>query len=123
MSKARVTRKWIALHYQCVSVAYCGLSDLLQFHKAQFYTCGVYGWNFDCYTFQIHGVDYAITTGDRGMIDNCKKNQKNSSLLANEYNNKAREILDSRVLSWKKKEYELEKLLTEFLYQVFSIED
>lgn len=64
MAKAKTTRKWVAGNYACVSVGYCGLQSLLRYQSPRFYTCGVYGWNCDVYTFG----DWAITTGYRGMV-------------------------------------------------------
>ena len=67
MVKAKTTRKWVNENYYCVSFGYCELQYLLTFQEPRFYTCGVYGWNFDVYVFT---CDYAITTGYRGMIEN-----------------------------------------------------
>ena len=117
MAKANVTRKWVNNNYQCCSVGYCDLQNLLYFQSASYYTCGVYGWNFDVYTFG----DYAITTGYRGMIDNVKKDYYS---LIHEYDNKARELLKTQ---WEKPYEELKtevnNLLKEFLQQVFDTKD
>ena len=64
MAKAKTTRKWVAENYTCVSVGYCELQYLLKFQSPRFYTCGVYGWNCDIYTFG----DWAIVTGYRGIV-------------------------------------------------------
>ena len=114
MSKANVTRKWVNANYWCCSVGYCDLQNLLRYQSADFYTCGVYGWNMDVYTFG----DYAITTGYRGMIDNVKKDYHS---LIREYDDKARELLKEQ---WKKPYEELKaevnNLLNEFLQKVFD---
>ena len=87
MAKARVTRKWVDSNYYCCSVGYCDLQNLLYFQSASYYTCGVYGWNFDVYTFG----DYAITTGYRGMIDNVKKDYHS---LIREYDDRAKTLVN-----------------------------
>ena len=114
MSKANVTRKWVNSNYYCCSVGYCDLQNLLYFQSASYYTCGVYGWNMDVYTFG----DYAITTGYRGMIDNVKKDYYS---LVCEYEDKARALLKEQ---WKKPYEELKaevnNLLNEFLQKVFD---
>lgn len=114
MSKAKVTRKWVKDNYWCCSVGYCNLQNLLHYVSADFYTCGVYGWNFDVYTFG----DYAITTGYRGMIDNIPTDYHS---LIHEYDDKARVILEDM---WNKPAEELKKeindLLNEFLQKVFN---
>lgn len=117
MAKANVSRKWVRDNYYCCSVGYCYLQNLLRYQSASYYTCGVYGWNFDVYTFG----DYAITTGYRGMIDNV---QKEYDSLIREYEDKARELLKEM---WKKPYEELKtevnNLLKEFLQKVFDTED
>ena len=114
MAKAKVTRKWVNDNYWCCSVGYCDLQNLLRYQSADYYTCGVYGWNFDVYTFG----DYAITTGYRGMIDNVSKDYHS---LIREYDDKARELLKTQ---WEKPYEELKvevnNLLNEFLQKVFD---
>ena len=44
---------------------YCDLCDILPKESAQFYNCGVYGWNCDIYVNYLY--DIAITTGYRNM--------------------------------------------------------
>ena len=112
MAKAKVTRKWIKDNFICISVGYCDLQYLLYYQNADYYTCGVYGWNFDCYTFG----DYAITTGYRNMIDNIPKDY---SSLIHEYNNKAREIVENWDYKGDKRQ-DVNKLLKEFLCKVFE---
>lgn len=111
MSKANVTRKWIASNYTCVSVGYCELQNLLCFQNPQFYTCGVYGWNFDCYTFG----DYAITTGYRGMISHVDKIQN-----AHDYDNRAQAICSNSNLSYEEQKKQVNAFLIEFLSLQFK---
>jgi hypothetical protein len=117
MSKSRVTRKWVKDNFYCCSVGYCDLQNLLHYQSASYYTCGIYGWNMDVYTFG----DYAITTGYRGMIDNVPGDYHS---LIREYEEKARELLKAQ---WEKPgdvlEAEVNKLLKEFLQKVFDTED
>lgn len=117
MAKARVTRKWVNDNFYCCSAGYCDLQYLLHYVSADYYTCGVYGWNFDVYTFG----DYAITTGYRGMIDNVEKDYHS---LIHEYDSKARELIKSQ---WEKPYEELKtevnNLLKEFLQKVFDTKD
>lgn len=117
MAKANVTRKWVRDNYYCCSVGYCDLQNLLHYQSASYYTCGVYGWNFDVYTFG----DYAITTGYRGMIDNVPKDYHS---LIREYDDKARELLKAQ---WDRPHDELKtevnNLLKEFLQKVFDTKD
>ena len=116
MAKARTTAKWVSDNYNCISIGYCDLQFLLRFQEARFYTCGVYGWNFDVYTFG----DYAITTGYRGMITNCKVDKNISS---SEYDRKARELIDnSSYTEEEKTKSEVNKLLEEYLNKVFMTE-
>lgn len=57
--KKKVTKKAIMQNYTCISVGYCNLQTLLQYHNAQYYTCGYDGWHADIYIFG----GYAIVTG------------------------------------------------------------
>ena len=120
MAKANVTRKWVKANYYCCSVGYCDLQNLLHYQSAHFYTCGVYGWNMDVYTFG----DYAITTGYRGMIDNVKKDYHS---LIREYETKAREVLNRKRDEktsfdnfYNQQKKEINDLLNEFLQKVFD---
>lgn len=112
MAKAKTTRKWINANYNCISVGYCALEYLLRYQEARFYTCGVYGWNCDVYTFG----DYAITTGYRGMIDNCKYVE----LSASEYNKKAEKIIEANFMNYEESRKQVNKLLEEFLKKTFK---
>lgn len=122
MAKANVSRKWVSENYYCCSVGYCDLQNLLYFQSASYYTCGVYGWNFDVYTFG----DYAITTGYRGMIDDMKSKDYHS--LIREYEDKAKTLVDEYHNLWKEedkreaKKEEVNNLLREFLSKVFDVD-
>ena len=110
MAKVEVTRKWIASSYTCCGVGYCALQYLLWFQSKKFYTTGVYGWNFDAYTFG----DYCITTGYRNMIHHVGAEN------VNEYDNKALEILKDSRLSCEEQKNKVNALLKQFLEKTFN---
>jgi hypothetical protein len=112
MAKAKVTGKWINANYNCISVGYCALEYLLRYQDADFYTFGTYGWNMDVYTFG----DYAITTGYRGMIDNCK----HTELSALEWNKKAEKIINANFMNYDETKKQVNNLLEEFLRKTFN---
>lgn len=116
MAKAKVTRKWVRNNFYCISVGYCDLQNLLHYVSPDYYTCGVYGWNFDVYTFG----DYAITTGYRSMIDNCR----HEDFSCSEWDDKAREIIKNH--SWNdydRTRKEVNSLLEDFLKKTFKTEN
>lgn len=60
----KATRKYIKkLYGKVFQCGYCDLQDIMRGISPTYYNCGVYGWNFDCYT----NGDIAITTGYRNM--------------------------------------------------------
>ena len=65
--RIKVSAKQIKQNYYCIAVGYCQLQHLLTYAHAPYYTTGVYGWNFDAYTFDYKGNNVAICTGYRGM--------------------------------------------------------
>ena len=110
MAKTKVTRKWLASNYTCCGVGYCELQNLLSFQREVFYTAGVYGWNFDAYTFG----DYCITTGYRNMIHRVEAEN------VNEYDNKAMKILKDSSLSYDEQKDKVNALLKQFLEKTFN---
>ena len=119
MAKAKTTRKWINENYYCLSAGYCDLYYLLYFQDARFYTCGVYGWNFDAYTFG----DYAITTGYRGMISNVKTPIDRKYNTIRDYNNKAKEIIEDTSIEYEDRKKKVNELLKDFLGLAFGVEN
>ena len=106
---AKTTRKNIARWFTCYGCGYGDLQYLLKYQDREYYTSGVYGWNFDVYTFG----DYAITTGYRGMIHHVERNYE----LEREYDKKAYDI----IYCHSENAPELvNKLLEEFLKKVFE---
>lgn len=112
MTKCKTTRKWIASNYTCVSVGYCSLQYLLRYQNASYYTCGVYGWNFDVFTFD----DYAITTGYRGMISHVKGLDYETTET---YEKKAEKICNDLSIPYEDKRRRVNFLLKEYLEKVF----
>ena len=110
MAKVEVTRKWIASNYTCCGVGYCELQYLLWFQSKKFYTAGVYGWNFDAYTFG----DFCVTTGYRNMIHHVKAEN------VKEYDSKAREIIKDSILSYEEQQSKVNELLKQFLEKTFK---
>lgn len=113
MNKIKATKKEIMKGYKCIEVGYCDLSRLLTFRGATAYTCGVYGWNADIYTFSdIEGCrNYAIVTGDRPFGD-IKPDYK----IIRKYEKKA-EILHKKYCCDKLRK-KLDKLIKEFIEEV-----
>jgi len=112
MAKANAPRKWIAQNYTCYGTGYCDLQHLLHYQSPDYYTCGVYGWNMDVYTFE----DYAITTGYRGMINHIKWDSKRDR----EYDERARDIQNNIALSYEERRKRTNALLKEYLEKVFG---
>lgn len=110
--KAKTTRKWIASAYTCYGTGYGDLQFLLRFQNARFYTCGIYGWNCDIFTFG----DYAITTGYRGQVHHVERQYE----FEREYDKKAREIIYNNELSAEEQERKVNTLLKDFLHKVFN---
>lgn len=113
MAKAKVTRKWLAENYHCTGIGYCDLYYLLYYMEARFYTCGVYGWNFDAYIVRVDDIDYCITTGYRGMIREFTA--KNVHL----YDERAKKIVRSD-LSCEEKKAKVNELLKQFIKETFK---
>ena len=83
--KSTITRKDINFYYDNVLV--CNeIQNLLSYENARFYNCGVYGWNWDAYTFG----NTVILTGYRNFTG-CRV----SYSLQKEYSDKAKVIKDS----------------------------
>ena len=110
MRVSRTTRKNIAKWFTCYGCGYGDLQYLLKYQNREYYTAGVYGWNFDVFTFS---GDYAITTGYRGMVHHVDRNYE----LEREYDKKAHDIIYSHSEDAPEK---VNALLEEFLRKVFE---
>lgn len=111
--KFKTTQKQIKNNYGKVfAVGYCGIADLLRFEEPRAYTCGVYGWNADVYTFG----DVAIITGYRPFGKNIP------SELQREYNEQAYEIMHNqggvKGLTYEERRELVQKLLAVFIQEL-----
>jgi len=109
--RMKTTRKAIVENYYCVSVDYCGLQNLLYYADSQYYTAGVYGWNFDVYTFEYKGCNIAICTGYRGMPGKSVPYD-----TVHEFDTEAKKI---RCDNEENKKERLDSLIQEFLFVAF----
>jgi len=105
--RIKVSAKQIRENYFCITVGYCQLQHLLCYASAPYYTAGVYGWNFDAYTFDYKGVAVAICTGYRGMPGICvdygviREFEKRADLiLTDNVQNNKKERLDSLIVEF-----------------------
>jgi len=112
----KITGKKLRENFYCVSVGYCGLQNLLRFENSPYYNGGIYGWNYDTYTFIYRGCSVAICTGYRGMPNNCKGN-KCTYDVCKEFDSKAALILADNS---RNKKDQLDVLIKEFLKVIFS---
>lgn len=110
MAKAKVTRKWLADNYICCGVGYCDLQYLLRYQSENYYTCGIYGWNFDAYVFG----NYCITTGYRNMI------HEKEAVMPSKYDDMAWAILKDSSLDYEEKKIKINNLLRSFLKETFK---
>lgn len=107
--KFKTTTKAIkaqTLKEDLLCVGYCDLQTLLRNHEPIAYTCGVYGWNYDVYI--VDGK--TICTGYRGMPGRRANN-------VDEYEKRARAIMDEYKRNYEERSDEVEKLLHEFIAQ------
>ena len=118
MGKMKTTKKALNEGFECISASYCGLENLLTYESPMFYTCGVYGWNCDGYILDFNGRKICLTTGYRGMINNCKNN--NSYKLYREYDGRAQKIRMNYDIDYKDQKVQITDLLNEYLTEVFK---
>ena len=109
--KQKTTIKYLKNLYgnDAIHLGYCEAQCLFPERDANYYTCGVYGWNFD--GFCVNGA--IVTTGYRGMFGVMPDSE-----LVKEYEQKASEyyfLTDYNEL--KSKLYELQK---EFVNKVLK---
>lgn len=105
----KITRKQVNMYKNIICVPYCDLWYLLYFRDKTGYNSGVYGWNYDFYHINLHTC---IVTGYRpfGNIKNYD--------LCDEYNEKARNIIEDRTISDEEKKEKVENLLEEFIEKI-----
>lgn len=86
--KIKTTQKQIKENYSNIlAIGYAEYYDLLDKHKATFYTCGVYGWNADILID--YATDTVIVTGYRTFGN--RLNEKQLAIFE-KYNDKARKL-------------------------------
>ena len=110
--KVRVTAKQIKSSFSnIICIGYCDLSYLLDKFNANYYTCGVYGWNSDIH---IINNNTCVVTGYR-PFGNIRPNYE----TVRKYN-KAAEKINSweNKNSYENKKKQLEKLLNDFIKEV-----
>lgn len=113
MAKIKFTRSDVNRIYNRVYRAgYCELYPLYRESEAIGYNSGVYGWNFDIYTFS-GGI--AITSGYRSMCggvlpEHCKKILRNAEKYYNQRKYKNYSALDKYIARARR---EFEKALQE----------
>ena len=92
-----------------VAICFCGAQFLLRFQNPEFYHAGVYGWNFDVYTFD----DYVICTGYRSMIGKYPDCE-----LLKMYEKEAQKVCENYSLSYEDKAFKVNNLLSAFLESI-----
>ena len=108
MSKVKFTRSEVNRCFNRVYRAgYCELYPLYRDSEAIGYNCGVYGWNFDIYTFPGR---VAITSGYRSMCgadlpERCKKILRNAEKYYRERKFKDYSTLD-KYIAQKRRDFE-----------------
>lgn len=112
--KIKATRAYIkALYNNVYQCGYGDLQDIMYGENPTYYNCGVYGWNFDCYT----NGNIAITTGYRNMTG--KKIPKE---IINKYSVIAKEIVKkSFKIDYEIIEEELRKNREKFFMELTEI--
>lgn len=95
-----------------LSVGYCEIQTLSYYTDRDAYTCGVYGWNSDIYTFG----NCAISTGYRPFGKSV------SYKLCREYEQKAKKVLysDKRYKKYESKKRRLSALIEEFCIKALA---
>lgn len=109
--KYRTTQKEIKNNFGLVyAVGYCELQSLFNYANAESYTCGVYGWNADIYTYG----GTAIVTGYRPFGKRLPRE------FYKPFEEKAQEILYHE--SWDVKKEKLDALVIEFFRAVWDFD-
>lgn len=111
MTKTKTTRRYLANNFDCRAVGYCDLYYLLNYSGHKYYTCGVYGWNFDAVT---HG-NKCITTGYRGMIG-----ERVPSEIVEKYEGAARKLAEDWNIDYPTKKAKIDELLENFFMEAFA---
>lgn len=111
--KYRTTQKEIKNNFGLVyKVGYCELQNLFNYTNAESYTCGVYGWNADIYSYG----GTAIVTGYRPFGKPLPRE------IYKPFEQKAEKIIYGDSVAWDKKKEELDKLVIEFFRAVWDFD-
>ena len=96
----------------------CDLTILLIYEDVKYYNGGIYGWNFDVYTFSVEtkkGIkSVALSKGHRNTQGKVIDSQ-----LVKEYDKKAYEIIKNNSFSVKNTE-QLKELINELILKVIE---
>lgn len=99
-------------------VGCCELNTLLSYEDAKYYNGGIYGWNFDVYTFFVEtkkGIkSVALSKGYQNTQGKVIDSQ-----LVKEYDKKANEIIKNNNCSAKNAE-QLKELINELILKVIE---
>lgn len=113
MNKIRVTKKEILKACKnIICVGYCDLQYLLYYKYADFYTCGVYGWNCDIYKIN---ENLLISTG-YSPFGNIRIDYKKTRKTEE----KARAIVHDTKLSFEQKKKKLDNLLNKYIQEALK---
>ena len=119
MVKIKTTRKQLGENFQCIGFGYCAIQNLLYFENPRFYTCGIYGWNFDAYVIEHNGIEYCITTGYRGMIYSPKQN-RDTYAIVKKYDNLAEKIVRNYQLPYDTQKKQVKELLHAMIDEILK---
>jgi hypothetical protein len=113
--KTKITKKQI----NDSGMSFIGdIQTLLQYQKPQYFNCGVYGWNWDCYTFYTTGHKvYFVLNGYRNFPSNRVYPGFD---FVRGYEEQARAIQKDFSLSYDEKKEKTNAVLKEFLQKIFE---
>lgn len=106
--KRKISRKELRERHTRIFVC-SDVGYLLSYRSPSFYNCGVYGWNWDCYSIG----SVALLSGYRNFVG-----YRVSYDLQHEYNEKAREIVNDWNISSEEKIERVDALLHEFIDKI-----
>lgn len=96
--------KQVKENYYVFSLGYCDAPHILKKSNKLGYTCGVYGWNSDVFTFN----DVAVSTGYRPFHNVTDKQNEEGKKIIMKYEKKAKKAEES--FDAKKHNYNYTKL-------------
>ena len=109
--KFKVTKKEMNSNYdQILGVGYCNLQHLLNYENEIAYSTRAEGWACDYYEIE----NVLISTGYAPMNS---KNTKHDYNLTQNYDNKARDIVNSNI-DYEEKSMQVKNLLRQFIAEV-----